>query len=249
MKIAVLFDGAGLARLGLEQAGHECVGVELDPIRHHLSKMVGSGNCVLGDATQFPLSDEFDAVWASPPCAKRSTAPKDLTKRGGLRNAEYQQDLLQWCLDNQDFPLISWIENVSVWGGKHDRWGTTWNAAQFSKLQNRNRVIGGCYEFPKAKPYKRAFPGVCPCIMATEYKGCATDKTRASRFYGRKLTPQECAKHQGFKIPEGWWTVPSWYMPLAPWRNREVQWIRRIYEAIGDGVPVFMSKAFGKVYP
>ena len=26
MRIAVLFDGAGLARLGLEQAGHTCVG-------------------------------------------------------------------------------------------------------------------------------------------------------------------------------------------------------------------------------
>ena len=35
MNIAVLFDGAGLARLGLEQAGHTCIGIELDPFRQN----------------------------------------------------------------------------------------------------------------------------------------------------------------------------------------------------------------------
>jgi site-specific DNA-cytosine methylase len=49
LKIAVLFDGAGLARLGLEQAGHDCTGYEIDPAKHHLSRMVGSGNSVLAD--------------------------------------------------------------------------------------------------------------------------------------------------------------------------------------------------------
>lgn len=64
LKIAVLFDGAGLARLGLEQAGHECTGFELNPVAHHLSKFVGSGNCVLADVRNVNL-DEFDAVWVS----------------------------------------------------------------------------------------------------------------------------------------------------------------------------------------
>lgn len=56
MKIAVLFDGAGLARLGLELAGHECIGFELDPWKHHLGSMVGSGRCELADATEVDLS-------------------------------------------------------------------------------------------------------------------------------------------------------------------------------------------------
>ena len=55
MKIAVLFDGAGLARLGLEQAGHDCIGFELDPWKHYLSTWVGSGNCVLADARKVDL--------------------------------------------------------------------------------------------------------------------------------------------------------------------------------------------------
>ncbi len=47
MNIAVLFDGAGLARLGLEQAGHTCTGIELDPLKHMLSKRqrVVAGDC------------------------------------------------------------------------------------------------------------------------------------------------------------------------------------------------------------
>ena len=73
--VLVLFDGAGLMRLGLEQTGHICVGVELSPIAHHLSTAVGSGNCILGNALDFeeyiPL---FDVVHASPPCQKRSAA-------------------------------------------------------------------------------------------------------------------------------------------------------------------------------
>jgi site-specific DNA-cytosine methylase len=35
MKIAVLFDGAGLARKGLEDSGHECTGFEIDPVSHY----------------------------------------------------------------------------------------------------------------------------------------------------------------------------------------------------------------------
>lgn len=68
LRIAVLFDGAGLARLGLEEAGHECVGYELNPIAHYLSCFVGKENTVLKDVKD--ITDQefqgFDAVWASP---------------------------------------------------------------------------------------------------------------------------------------------------------------------------------------
>lgn len=246
-KIAVLFDGAGLARKGLEEAGHECVGVELDPRKHHLGLALGSGNCILGDATKFDLSG-FDAVWASPPCAIRSSAIKDLTGKGGLRDPEFQQDNLAWSLGIQS-PVL-WVENVTIQGSKGNDWGAVYNAAQFTEvpIQNRNRVIGGRYPAPKVfREYKRwAGPGVCPCISATEWKGCASDRLRASRFYGRKLTVQECAHHMGLSIPPTWFEIPDWFLPDARQTSRVVHWERNIYEAIGNGVPVFMAKAFGE---
>ncbi len=221
LKIAVLFDGAGLARLGLEQAGHDCTGYELDPTKHELSRCVGSGNCILADATKVDLSP-FDAVWASPPCQWHSVA-----RTQGDPISEYATDYLEWSL-SLPHPVL-WVENVLYPGAS---WGRKWNAAQFleNPTQNRNRMIGGRHALPYVHhPYRRAFDGVCPAITATEYKGCASDKRRASRFYGRRLTVEECAWHQGFEIPPEW----QKYKPNV------------IYEAIGNGVPVYMARAFG----
>jgi len=250
MKIAVLFDGAGLARLGLERAGHICTGFELDPRKHHLSSMVGRpGAAVLADVQSVDLRG-YDAVWTSPPCQKRSTAIKDLTRRGGCRDEQYQGDYLQWCLGLRS--KILWVENVTLQGREGNDWGTVWNAAQFGPLpilQNRNRIIGGRYEAPVPdRPYKRFFPGVCPTIMATEYKGSAVDKCRAGRYYGRALTPEECAHRMGFTIPPEWWAIPDWFRPSDSLKTRTVHWRRNIYEAIGNGVPVHMAQAFGSVY-
>ncbi len=231
MRIAVLFDGAGLARLGLEQAGHECIGVELDPIKHYLSSFVGKGICHLGDACSFDLSG-FDAVWASPPCQQRSQA-----RTQGLPKSSFCNDLVDWAL-RISTPVL-WVENV-IADGKN--FGPIYNAAQFidPPIQVRNRIIGGRHILPKViRRYSRAIKGVCPCITATEYRGCASDKRRASRFYGRKLTLSECAYHQGFEIPQQWATPPTWFEGTA------IQWGYQQYEAIGNGVPVYMAKAFG----
>jgi len=237
MRIAVLFDGAGLARFGLEQAGHECHGFELDPWKHYLSTFIGSGNCTLADATKVDLSG-YDAVWASPPCQLRSQA-----RTQGEPISEFATDYLQWSLNLPH--KVLWVENVLSRRKKDNNWGIIWNAAQFCywSRQNRNRVIGGRYVFPKIyHPYKRRFSNICPCITATEYKGCATDKRRASRFYGRKLTLEECAYHQGLNIP------PEWYMVPTNWTRTYTQWKYNLYEAIGNGVPVYMAKNFGIVY-
>lgn len=230
MKIAVLFDGAGLARLGLEQAGHECVGFELNPIAHYLSTKVGSGNCVLADVMNVDLS-EFDGVWASPPCQLNSMA-----RTQGDPESAFSDDMLEWALSLYHYPL--WVENVHVPG---QTWGKLYNAAQFSKepIQNRLRMVGG--DYPDPHVYRSSYKfvdGVCPAILATEYKGCATDPRRASRFYGRRLTIQECAYRQGFKIPG------EWFIPYST--NNPGEWEKELYRAIGNGVPVYMAKAFGE---
>lgn len=232
LKIAVLFDGAGLARLGLEQAGHICTGFELDPDKHALSVLVGSGRSVLADVRDVNLSG-FDAVWASPPCQLHSPA-----RTQGAPASPYATDLLAWSLE-LPAPLL-WVENVAPYGPA-PTWGHLYNAAQFTPepMQQRRRVIGGRFPEPAVfRPYKNAYPGVCPTVTATEYKGCATDKRRASRFYGRKITITEAAYHQGFTIPPEWHAVPAGFTPA--------QWRRNLYEAIGNGVPVYMARAFGE---
>lgn len=235
MKIAVLFDGAGLSRLGLEQAGHDCTGFELDPSKHALSLHVGSGNCVLADVRDVDLTG-FDAVWASPPCQTRSAA-----KTQGAAISPYSDDLLDWSLALETDVL--WVENIIARVKGKDDWGVRYNAAQFLEvpIQNRNRIVGGRFLPPYVfHEYRYAFTGICPSILASEYKGSAVDTRRASRFYGRRLTIDECAYHQGFDVPKAWNEVPEGWIPYK-WRINQ-------YEAIGNGVPVYMAKAFGERY-
>ena len=235
MKILVLFDGAGLARLGLEQAGHECLGVEIDKWRHYLGKFVGSGNVVLGDAITFDVSG-FDAIWASPPCQEISRA-----RTQGDAAASYSTNYLDWCLQLESPTL--WVENVLASDWRKNSWGKRYNANQFLQepIQNRARLIGGRYKMPFTyRGFNLWLPGVCPTITATEYKGYPKDQRRAARFYKRRLTVEECAYHQGFTIPEEWYQVPGGFS--------KAHWYSKIYEVIGNGVPVYMAKAFGLAY-
>lgn len=240
MKIAVLFDGAGLARLGLEKAGHQCTGFELDPAKHYLSQFVGSGRCILADATEIDLR-LYDAVWASPPCQWRSSA-----RTQGNPVSQYAKDYLQWCLDLvRRYPHFKavWIENVVSMVESENTWGIKYNAAQFLEepIQNRNRIIGGKYRNPDVfRAYIKTYRGICPAITATEWKvgkHNTTDTRRAGRYYGRRLTLEECAYHQGFIIPEQWKQTPEGYT--------KTQWEINQYEAIGNGVPVYMAYLFG----
>lgn len=256
MKALVLFDGAGLAARGLRAAGFTTVGVELDPVAHYLARLMlahegNEGSSLrLKDVTDCSLRwmRRFDVIWASPPCQIHSSA-----RTQGAAKGPYATDLLQWSLDlAAKLPKkVVWIENVTRQKRSANNWGHVWNAHQFGTAQNRNRVIGGRYPQPVVeRPYKRAFEGICPCITATEYKGCKTDTRRASRFYKRKLTPQECAFHMDLDAD----VVNTWLMhPMTAkaferatgLRLTEGRWRYAVYRAIGNGVPIKMARAFG----
>jgi site-specific DNA-cytosine methylase len=150
-----------------------------------------------------------------------------------------------------DYPdKTVWIENVAPPNTFQD-WGYPYNAAQFlvTPLQNRPRIVGGNYKHPFVyREYKYNYCldfDICPTVTATEHKGCASDKRRASRYYGRRLTLDELAYHQGFTIPVEWYDIPPSYTPPHN-RTKETGWVYDVYEAIGNGVPVYMSRLFGE---
>ena len=256
MKIAVLFDGAGLARLGLEQAGHECTGFEIDPAKHYLSQMVGSGNSILADVRDIDLQP-FDAIWASPPCQQWSDQNHG--------TATHDDNLLDWSLALLDrYPdKTIWVENVESRFRSND-WGVLFNAAQFleTPIQNRNRIIGGRYPLPYVyRPYQHSYRklNICPAVMATErnHGGLSLDPKRerrkASLWYGREMAISEMDYHQGLEVPNS--LLKSWYYPppLQKLTKRGKlkdytfkQWIGVLSHAIGNGVPVYMAKAFGE---
>ena len=76
LNILVLFDGAGLAMRGLLDAGHSCTGVEIDPVKSYLSTILNpdASDHIVSDVLDLDMDwiASFDAVWASPPCQKRS---------------------------------------------------------------------------------------------------------------------------------------------------------------------------------
>jgi len=214
-KAAVLFDGAGFARLGLEQSGWECVGFELNPVAHWLSTHVGSGNSVMADVRDVDLSD-FTAVWASPPCQKLSPAKKG---SGQIVTGKYKDDLLKWSLDiTKVWPNIKvlWVENVITREPGEDDWGTKYNAAQFAEepKQKRQRIVGGTFPEPETyreydTRYYELGDSVCPAITATESKWYAACDRRANRWFykhfGRKGYYWEFADKMGMEeIPQAW---------------------------------------------
>jgi hypothetical protein len=239
MKIAVLFDGGGLARYGLEKTGHKCVGFEADPFKHYLSQKVGSGNCVLADATKVKL-DEFDAVWASPPCQWHSQV-----RISGDPISPWSEDLLEWSLSLKT--EILWVENV-IPQYRYLYFGKKYNAAQFlpNPVQNRNRMFGGRFKEPIVyHQYKRRFPTCFSCVTATEWKGLGGGKgKRAANSIGRKLKLEECANLQGLPLS----ILTEWVIRPRFWPETYIRWAYQLYEAIGNGVPTYMSFGFGRAY-
>lgn len=243
MKIAVLCDGAGLARLGLERAGHDCTGYELDPIKHYLSQRTGSGNCILADIRQVDLSG-YDAVWASPPCQEHSEQNHGNRK---TPNPYGDGTLLEWCLSLPHD--ILWVENTINYD--EPKYGTFFNAVQFHvpPIQKRRRQIGGRYKMPMVyREYKSDYRelDICPAVMASEIshggmsRKKGKERRKATEWYGRPPTIEEMAFHQGFVIPDEWRVLMDGFTP-GKWRIQ-------MSIAIGNGVPVYMAQAFGAAY-
>lgn len=244
----VLFDGAGIASIGLRQAGFTTIGVEIDPVAYAFGEAIleadqlrGVSKTILGSVTDSYVRDlvaTSTAVWASPPCQLHSSA-----RNPGSSPGNYSEDFLEWSLNlaKEIHPKTMWVENVTRLGKGQNDWGKVYNARQFGTDQSRNRVVGGNYPPPKTiHPYSKRYPNVCPCVTATEFRGCASDTRRASRFYKRKLTLGEVAYHMD---------IPTWALTAMMFVDAgcktPAQHVQAVYRAMGNGVPVKMAEAFG----
>jgi len=249
VKVAVLFDGAGLARLGLEQAGLDCTGFELDPMTAALGRQVGSGNVHVADARDVDLA-EFGAVWASPPCqpySDQNHLDRNEVILASDADGLADPELLTWALQIQT-PIL-WVENVMSRTGRHSLAvrRQCWNAAQFLEypIQRRRRMILGRYPPPKVwREFKEDYPHmsgyVPPAPLASEvaHGGRSGDpsqeRRKFSRWYMQKAdrmpTLDDMAIAQGFNIPPVWYSIGT---------------KAQLSQAIGNGVPVYMAKAFG----
>lgn len=249
VNILVLFAGAGLATRGLLNAGHQCTDVEIDPIKSYLSKMLNpEAKHIVADVMSLDSSwiASFDAVWASPPCQKRS----DINTHDTSSDKYAKHDeLLEWSLAlNND---VLWVENVASKQDTSKNFGKLWNAAQFEEepRQMRRRCVAGRYKDPKIyREFQWSYPklDICRAIQAQDWQGGYKPKfARSEGWYGRKLSLREAAYHQGIdEIPDG--LLRSWFHPT--FGKTPAQWRGIVYEAIGNGVPVYMSEAFGRCY-
>jgi site-specific DNA-cytosine methylase len=255
LNILVLFAGAGLATRGLLDAGHDCTDVEIQPEKAHLSKLLNpEAKHIIADVlsldTDFIAS--FDAVWASPPCQSRSLANKYNKAKSAAEKKIINTELFDWSLKLSN--EIVWIENVIEPQGDN-AWGVRWNAAQFLEepIQSRRRIIGGNYKNPVVhrgyKPeYSHAGRKLSPVVRASMWKNLKivgvpvpSRNSTCESFYGYVPTLDEAAWLQGLNA------IPlDWYDPLEGYSWSK--WQANLYEAVGNGVPVYMSRAFGEAY-
>lgn len=99
--------------------------------------------------------------------------------------------------------------------------------------------------------------GVMPAVVASErhaskqpsdpdvYFTSPSGRAFGSRYYNRRMTLREVAFHMGlgadWEIPDGWRHDKVPY----PFQMSVSKWEDALYTALGNGVPVFMAKAFG----
>ena len=259
LNILVLFAGAGLSTRGLLNAGHSCTDIEIDPYKQYLSTILNpEADHILSDVQDLDpeFIASFDAIWASPPCQKRSLLnTTESSKTLQPEMAQHLDDLLAWSLALEND--ILWVENVIEHGGDNS-WGQYYNAAQFLEIpvQVRQRIIGGRHRLPSThRGYKPSYKydgwHVSPAVTASLWK-----RTNALRTYVETFLKSTCEDFHGYvpTIDQVAWLqginrVPvDWYDPPSDWQSTYLQWERVMYEGIGNGVPVYMAQAFGEAY-
>lgn len=268
LDVLVLFDGAGFAARGLLNSGITANGgsmtcVELDPDRVYLARQLNPGvTHITADIFDLDINwiAGFDAVWASPPCQKRSGCTGSHRDVESMPQYERHDDMLAWSLALPND--ILWVENVIDNNTTKDNsWGKRYTAAQFEKhpRQLRQRLIGGRYRPPYVwRPYRQHYrhEGLSICPAITGHNNRWTPKVypsgfianEAANFYGRGLSVTESAWHQGLdRVPDG--LLESWFYNPNPDRfTTWNQWREFLYQAIGNAVPVYMAEAFGRAY-
>lgn len=252
-KVLILFNGIGLVQKAFEDEGFECVGIEINPYKVHLSSYLVKGEVIQGDVLEhIDYIKTFEAVWASPPCQAHSPAYNGYDFEKPKRDDEM---FLNWSLNLENQTL--WVENVVNYSNQF--WGGFYNAAQFleTPLQRRRRMIGGRFPEPFVyRPYKanyKEFSDICPpACMATEiyrggfHKDPEKERRVFSKWYrikkNRFPTLEDMALAQGFEIPKNFYIKPEGC------KYTDRRWLQEIAEGIGNGVPVYMARAFAKAY-
>jgi site-specific DNA-cytosine methylase len=262
-----LFDGAGISRLGLEQAGFSVTGVEMDQRKHYLSQHLGSPELlVLADVRKLPLDffHSFAVIFASPPCKQRSVL-RVASKFVGPAD-EHGDDLLNWCFETLPHPNLKVlvIENVFSTNttSKDNQWGVRFNAAQFTDppVQSRARLIGGKYPMPKVlheeHPSYRRIGGVKFVSMQDQRKekpkwikkrGCsALYNSKQDYTIQQTLSKRQC-RQQGLETmfhgvcPAI--TASEWKMPMTSKAGTSVKESYRVYGSKFYGRRITLDQA------
>ena len=100
-----LFCGGGGACIGMQNAGFEVVGVDIKPHPNYPSHFIQA------DVHDLPvLIDDFDFVWASPPCQRFSVARDKFAKTNPIDLIPITREILKGphftCIENVPFAPI-----------------------------------------------------------------------------------------------------------------------------------------------
>lgn len=178
-----------------------------------------------GDIHNFKgICNKFNGIIGGPPCQEHSEARTSGASEFGDLTNEFERVVLEckpdwWIMENVRLAPIPNLRPI---------YSSMLNSHWFGSKQSRNRRISSNLplKFKLTKECER-YLNPCPCVTATEYKGCASDKRRASRFFGRKMTLEEVALYMDLD--------QSFYLSSLT--------IEANYKVLGNGVPLKLGIA------